>query len=131
MDRGYLAAHLERMRAEYRARRDALVTGLERHLPAEASFHVPSAGLALFVRLPDGVPPVLAFEAAAHEGVLVTPSTLNTVSPGPFRTGGLRLTYCAEPARRLAEGARRLGAALHKVLPRRRKTTQDTALEGI
>lgn len=132
MNRGYLGAHLERMRAEYRARRDALVAGLERHLPVETSFHVPSAGLALFVRLPEGLPPVLAFEAAANEGVLVTPSTLNAVSAGPFRTGGLRLTYCAEPARRLAEGARRLGAALHKVLlPRRRRTVQDTALEGI
>ena len=131
MDRGYLGAHLERMRTEYRVRRDALVAALERHLPAEVTFHVPSAGLALFVRLPDGVPPVLAFEAAANEGVLVTPSTLNTVSTGPFRSGGVRLTYCAEPPRRLAEGARRLGIALCKMLPRRRKATFDTTLEGI
>lgn len=131
MDRGYLGAHLERMRAEYRTRRDALVAALQKHLPSEVMFHIPSAGLSLFVHLPEGVPPVLVFEAAANEGVLVTPSTLNAVSAGPLRSGGVRLTYCAESPRRLAEGARRLGVALSKVLPRRRKTSQDTALEGI
>lgn len=111
LDRGYLAPHLERVRAAYRERRDALAASLTKHLPEGAYFHLPTSGLALFVHLPDGIPPGMAFEAAAREGVMVTPSTLNTVSGLPER-GGLRLTFCAEPPRRLAEGARRLGRAL-------------------
>ncbi len=117
LERGYLPAHLERVRAEYRRRRDALATALEKHLPREVSFHPPRAGLALFIQLPDDIPPGAAFEAAEREGVLVAPSTLNAISGhGGGAAGGLRLTFCAEPPRRIQEGAKRLGRALDALL---------------
>jgi DNA-binding transcriptional MocR family regulator len=47
----------------------------------------------------------------------VTPSTLYALEPR--EQPGLRLTFCAEPADRLREGARRLGRALAALSPRR------------
>src|SRR5215218_9771579 len=51
--RGDLDRHLRRMRAEYRGRRDALVSALAAELP-EASVHGIAAGLHVTVRLPAG-----------------------------------------------------------------------------
>jgi GntR family transcriptional regulator/MocR family aminotransferase len=129
LERGYLAPHLERVRAEYRARRDALVAGLEKHLPEGASFHVPTNGVALFVHLPDDISPAAAFEAAAEAGVLASPSTLNTIL-GHSNGGGLRLTFCNEPPKRLAEGARRIGRALAELAESGRPKGRP-GLEGI
>lgn len=129
LDRGYLGAHLERVKGEYRRRRDALAAALTRHLPEGAHFNLPASGLALFVHLPDDIPPGVAFEAAAKAGVLVTPSTLNSVSGHP-EGGGLRLTFCAEPPRRLAEGARRLGRALAALAPAKKKGRAEAPVMG-
>jgi GntR family transcriptional regulator/MocR family aminotransferase len=131
LDRGYMAPHLDRVRAEYRRRRDALVAALEKSLPKELSFHPPKAGLALFISLPDEISPAAAFEAAEREGVLVTPSTINAVS-GHGGGGGIRLTFCGEPPRRIAEGARRLGRALDEILSARKgRAANMPALEVI
>jgi len=52
------------------------------------------------------------FAAAQARGVLVSPGTLHTVSG---RGNGLRLTFCAEPERRITEGVKRLAAAIDDV----------------
>ena len=54
-----------------------------------------------------------AANEAQRAGVLVTPSTLNSVT-GPG-AGGLRLTFCAESEDRLQLGAQRLGAVLTRL----------------
>ena len=51
MERGSLDRHLRRMRAVYRGRRDALLTGLELHLPGVRPTGA-SAGLHVLARLP-------------------------------------------------------------------------------
>lgn len=114
IDRGYLRAHLARIRPVYRERRDALMAGLGEHLPPEIRWRRPATGVVLWLRLPPSVSPEAAFEAARREGVLVTPGVLNSASGQG--EGGLRLTFCGEPPERLAEAARRLGVALKRCL---------------
>jgi GntR family transcriptional regulator/MocR family aminotransferase len=63
--RGELDRHLRRMRSRYRARRDALVTALERELP-EARVKGIAAGLHVTVELPPGHDEQ-AIKAAAHQ----------------------------------------------------------------
>ncbi len=53
LKRGELDRHLRRMRATYRARRDALVNALEQELP-EATVRGVAAGLHVTVELPEG-----------------------------------------------------------------------------
>jgi len=126
LERGLLEAHLARVTSAYRQRRDALAAALRESLPEEVTFRLPDRGVVLWLSLPTGIDPEVAYEAARLEGVLVSPGSVYTVTadnstlagrtPSP---AGLRLTYCSEPAERLVEGAHRLGRALKKVLSRR------------
>ena len=102
--------HRRRLRSELRARRDALVAALERHVPALAPATIPGGGLHLWVALPDGANDVAVASAAAAEGVVVFPGRpwFPTEAPGPF----LRLTYAAAAPDALDEGVRRLARAL-------------------
>lgn len=109
LERGYLRAHLGKVLAEYRKRRDALEQGLSKHLPKGVRWSHPQTGLALWLPTPASVDPEELFQEAQLQGVLISPGTLNGVSPTERR--GVRLLFCAEPAARLVEGARRLGRA--------------------
>lgn len=131
LERGLLQAHLARVTSAYRQRRDALAAALRESLPEEVTFKLPDRGVVLWLSLPPGVDPEIAYEAARLEGVLVSPGSVYTVTdatgPAPGRVpspAGLRLTYCSEPAERLVEGAHRLGRALKKVLSRRHVARQ-------
>jgi DNA-binding transcriptional MocR family regulator len=104
--------HRRRLRSELRARRDALVAALARHLPHLAPPAVPAGGLHLWVALPEGTDDVALASAAAAEGVVVFPGRpwFAAEPPGPF----LRLTYAAAPTDALDEGVRRLARALRR-----------------
>jgi 2-aminoadipate transaminase len=123
LDRGYLRAHLNRILEEYRDRRDALLGSLTRHVPSSVGFTRPSRGLSIWMTLPAHFEPDLVFEEAHRRGVLVNPSTVYEVSGGVAR--GVRLTFCAEPPKRLVEGGRRLGEALTAIARRQRAGRAD------
>jgi DNA-binding transcriptional MocR family regulator len=116
LERGYLRAHLERIVPEYRALRAALEQALAEHLPPSIRWQRPGAGLLLWLPLPAEIDPRAVFEAARDEGVLVMPSTMTQASD--TAEAGVRLTFCGESPERLAEGARRLGRAIERVLAR-------------
>lgn len=128
LDRGYLRAHLGRSLPEYKRRRDALASALREHLPPGVRFRVPEHGVVLWLPLPERLSPELCFEEAQRRGVLVGPSSLYAVDTQLVR--GLRLTYCAEPVARIAEGGRRLGEALRSLYRQRREAAADTELLG-
>lgn len=132
IERGYLRAHMTRTTREYRARRDVLVAALRRSMPEEVVWHVPTHGIVLWLSLPPGLDPDAAYEEALRQGVLVSPSTMWSVDPGP--PAGLRLAFCAEPEARLVEGARRLGKALKTLLartPERTRQRERRVLEAV
>lgn len=110
LDRGYLRAHLNHTQPEYRARRDALEGALRAHLPDRFSWKTPERGVTLWLPLPAELDPERVFEEASRRGVLIAPSTVYEVERRA--EPGVRLTFCAEPPKRLAEGGRRLAEAI-------------------
>jgi len=129
LDRGYLRAHLSKTLPEYRTRRDALEQALLRHLPQGMKWHRPERGLVLWLPLPPGYDSEGVFDEALRRGVLVGPSALYEVEARPER--GLRLTFCAEPAERLALGARRLGEALRQIAKQQRRPREAVELQAV
>ncbi|MBL7257658.1 PLP-dependent aminotransferase family protein [Paractinoplanes lichenicola] len=101
--------HLRSLKKELRARRDALMTALRRHLPLDA-VEVPHGGLHLWVRLGPDVDDVALAAAAATEGVIVFPGRpwFAAEPPDSF----LRLTYAASPPELMDEAVVRLKRAL-------------------
>ena len=71
------AAHtkqVERARAHYRSRRDAMLAALEAHMPDGVTWTRPGGGLFVWVRLPDGVDAAALLERAIREqGVAFVP----------------------------------------------------------
>lgn len=118
MERGYLRAHGERMRREYRARRDALDDALRKALPSDITWHLPTYGVVLWLRLPADMSVRDVCDEALRRGVIVSPGPLWSV--GDRAESGLRLSFCAESSERLIEGARRLGKAIKHLAGRAR-----------
>ena len=65
---------VERARAHYRRRRDAMLAALERHMPGGVSWTRPNGGLFVWARLPDGVDAAALLDRAVkEEGVAFVP----------------------------------------------------------
>jgi GntR family transcriptional regulator/MocR family aminotransferase len=100
---------LRAMRRVYRTRRDALAAALSVQLPG-ATVRGVSAGLHLYVELPDGVAEEAVVAAAAERGVAIAPAA-------PMWSGGqtrpaLVLGYSRLGPSRLAEAAELLGQVI-------------------
>jgi GntR family transcriptional regulator/MocR family aminotransferase len=108
--RGEFDHHLRRMRPVYRARRDALLDAIARHLPDLRPVGA-SAGLHVFAWLPPGVDEPNVVERAAAAGVGIYGLSRYGYARRTGR-GGLILGYGAVTEREIVEGVRLLADAL-------------------
>jgi DNA-binding transcriptional MocR family regulator len=110
---GDYEGHLERARAFYLERRDALLDAATKHLGGVATMQRPVGGghlwLTLAVEADEGE---LMTEAVRH-GVTFVPGTAMIPEPGPGTH--LRLSYGFLDPDKLAEGTRRLARAVRAV----------------
>ncbi len=109
--RGRFEPNLERVRAELRARRDAMLAALEEHFPEGAAWSHPDGGYFVWLDLPEGLDSS-ELAARAAEGVAIVKGA-DFFPPGSgLGRSSARLAYSYEPPERIAEGIRRLAAAL-------------------
>jgi 2-aminoadipate transaminase len=98
----------------YRARRDALCAALAEHLAAWFTWEVPVGGMFVWAVARD---PALdtdrLFQAGLEAGVCVTPGSV--FDPAGRSRRAIRLNFTLNPPDRLAEGVRRLAAAVRKM----------------
>ncbi len=108
MDRGHLPAHIERLRATYRDRRDRMLAALERHFPPEARWSRPHAGMFVWIELPRGVDTLALLEVAvAREAIAYVPGQAFAVR-GHDAAHCLRLSFSNCQPDRIEDGIRRL-----------------------
>jgi GntR family transcriptional regulator / MocR family aminotransferase len=108
LERGELDRHLRRMRARYRARRDALVEALHEHLP-DAEIKGIAAGLHATVELPSGDEAEIARRAREARIGLNTLADYETAAPHPPT---LVLGYAQQSEPAIRAGVKALAAAL-------------------
>lgn len=106
---GHFARHLRRMRGVYRARRDALLTGLARHCASRLSVINADAGLHLAVLLKDGLEDRDVVRSMAGRGLTATALSSCYADGG---RSGLLLGFGGSTERRLLEATRLLGQIL-------------------
>ncbi len=116
IETGGLPAHLARVRAEYRRRRDAMLAALDRHLTGLASWNRPTAGMFVWVELPAGTDTFqLVRTAIAEERVAFSPGDA-------FAAGGsharhcLRLAFANHTPEQIEEGVARLARTLARAV---------------
>lgn len=105
-----LDAHVARVVAAYAPRRDALLAALAAELPPGSTWSRPEGGMFTWVRLPDGVDAAARLPVALEHGVAFVPG--EAFFAGPPDRSTVRLSFTTHAPGVLAEGARRLGAAL-------------------
>ena len=119
LDAGHLPAHLDNLRQEYRRRRDAMLGALRTHLPAGARWETPTAGLFIWVELPEGVDTGELLKAAIEtEQVAFIPGHAFCVGDGYRAPNRMRLNFSNSSVERIEDGVRRLARALNNVYPR-------------
>ena len=102
--------HLRSVREQLRVRRDLLLDSLRQHAPRAHVEQVPTGGLNLWARLPDGTDLAELVARCERAGLLVAPGTewFPAEPAGPF----LRLNYSGPGPSAFPEAARILGRAL-------------------
>lgn len=102
--------HLRGFREQLRARRDLMVSSLEKHAPLATLETIPVGGLNLWARLPDAVDVAQVVRECELRGLIVAPGRewFPAEPSGPF----VRLNYASADPSRFAEAAGILGAVL-------------------
>lgn len=110
------AGHLDRIRAAYRRRRDAMLAALRDHFPEGARWTRPPGGFFVWVELPGGLDADRVCDEALNEaGVAVVPGSAFAVAAGaPANRLRLSFSGCAPDDIRTA--VERLGRLLHRRL---------------
>lgn len=111
-------SHLERLRAAYRLRRDAMVEALRRYGPPGLRWRTPQGGFYLWVNLPEGCPARRLLAEAGRAGVAFLPGEAFCVEGNGQYSMRLNFSYADPEA--IGEGIKRLGQALMAVLARQR-----------
>lgn len=114
---GFLAAHLDRVRALYRTRRDAVVEACREHLDDDVTLRIPHGGFFVWAGTGGVDTTALLHEALAPDPaagpVAFVPGAGFHVGPPPGDT--LRLSFSACPPAAITEAVRRLGVVLARV----------------
>lgn len=106
---GALWAHVERLRAAYGRRRDAMLSALERRVP-QCAWTRPEGGMFLWLELPDNADAGRLLAAAMRRKVAFVPGEPFWVGEPRRNTLRLNFSNCGEAA--IEEGVGRLAAAL-------------------
>ena len=109
LEAGAYGAHVAALRLAYASRRDALTGALRDHLPAGCGVTEPAGGFFLWLRLPAGLLASDLLPVAERHGVAFAPGR-RFCTDGDDRS--LRLAFSLYDEASLAEGARRLAAAI-------------------
>ena len=108
--------NVERARAIYRPRRDAMIRALEREMPPGVRFTRPAGGLFLWVELPERLNAREVLEACLARDVAFVPG--GSFFPNGGHENTFRLNFSNMPETRIDEGVRRMGAVLRELIGR-------------
>jgi 2-aminoadipate transaminase len=111
----YLSTHdwkgqIKSFQSMYRERRDALLSGLEQHMPAGCTWTRPDGGFFVWMTVPEGVDTKAMQPRAVTARVAYVPGT-GFYADG-FGSRQMRLSFCYPPPERISEGVRRLAGVL-------------------
>jgi DNA-binding transcriptional MocR family regulator len=103
---GHFTAHLERVRKEYRRRRDSMAAALQRNRSVVLDFECPRGGFYIWCKIPDRIDQAALLANAANRGVVFLPGRafFATEPQGNF----LRLNFSHASEEAISVGVRRL-----------------------
>ncbi|MDH0865724.1 PLP-dependent aminotransferase family protein [Mitsuaria sp. GD03876] len=119
---GFLDEHVPKIRARYKANRDAMAKALAECLPPGCEWQTPEGGMFFWIRLPEGLDAMALLPRAVDAGIAYVPGAAFYAHQPDPRT--LRLSFVTLTPDLIAEGVDKLGRVLHEALA---LTTAETA----
>ncbi|WAC73787.1 PLP-dependent aminotransferase family protein [Roseateles sp. SL47] len=111
---GFLDTHVPRIRALYKANRDAMADALRQHLPEGCEWRSPEGGMFFWIRLPEGLDAMALLPRAVDAGVAYVPGAAFYAHQPDPRT--LRLSFVTLTPALIREGVEKLARVLHEAL---------------
>ncbi|QOR35560.1 PLP-dependent aminotransferase family protein [Clostridium sp. 'deep sea'] len=111
--RGIIVPHIEKIKEQYKAKRDLCLAEMAKHFPKEAKYNVPDGGLFIWVTLPESVNTEELFHMGIKEKVAFVPGETFFVDG---RKNCLRLNFSNASHENIVIGIKRLGNAMKKFL---------------
>ena len=120
---GHLEQHVQMLRQEYRARRDALDLALQKHFPGDSVWQTPQSGVFIWVELAENVDTgdLLRVAIDTEKVAFIPGFAFNTTAKSCARNT-MRLNFSNSSVELIAEGIARLGRCLK---PRAFVSTSD------
>ncbi len=118
---GFLDQHVPKIRARYKANRDAMAAALEQHLPAGCEWQSPAGGMFFWIRLPEGFDAMALLPLAVEAGIAYVPGAAFYAHKPDSRS--LRLSFVTLTPDLITEGVAILGRVLHEALVETAETT--------
>ncbi|HEX3529931.1 MAG TPA: PLP-dependent aminotransferase family protein [Thermoanaerobaculia bacterium] len=120
LEAGLLPAHLTRIRAAYRERRQTLLRALTEHFPAGVRWNLPTGGMFLWLELPSELDATELLRTAVEiEKVAFCPGVAFAAGNSRHADHCLRLSFASLSPDRIEEGIRRLARAVRRALDAR------------
>ncbi|WP_349740570.1 PLP-dependent aminotransferase family protein [Roseateles cavernae] len=118
---GFLDQHVPKIRARYKANRDAMAAALQEHLPAGCEWQSPAGGMFFWIRLPEGFDAMALLPLAVEAGIAYVPgAAFYAHKPDPR---SLRLSFVTLTPDLITEGVAILGRVLREALVETAETT--------
>ena len=105
-----LDAHVEKIKAVYKVRRDLMLNTMKETFPAEAKFTYPEGGLFTWVELPEGMDAKEIMVKCLEQNVAYVPG--GSFFPNGGKENTFRLNYSNMPDEKIVDGIARLGKVL-------------------
>lgn len=122
-------ARVEKLRAAYRLRRDAMLRALDREMPPGVRATRPDGGLFLWLELPEGIHSREALVRALARDVAFVPG--GSFFPNGGHENTLRLNFSNQTEEMIAEGIRRLATVLREMLAELKAPAPDREAEDV
>ena len=103
-------AHIQKIRASYKKRRDAMIQTMEKEFPSTIKFTHPKGGLFTWVELPEGINARDVLVKSLENRVAFVPGGAFYPNGGMENT--MRLNFSNMPEERIVEGIKRLAKVL-------------------
>jgi 2-aminoadipate transaminase len=114
MKRGLLDPHIDKIKADYRTKRDNMLRALEAYFPTEVKWTHPQGGLFLWLELPKHVSSKELFPKAIEQKVAYVPGAPFFANGGGENT--MRLNFSTSRVEEATEGIKRLGKLIKENL---------------
>ena len=107
---GFLDQHVPKIRAKYKANRDAMAVALKEHLPVGCEWQMPAGGMFFWIRLPEGFDAMALLPKAVAAGIAFVPGAAFYAQHPDPRT--MRLSVVTLTPELITEGVAILGRVL-------------------